>query len=361
MPIECMLYCNNNSGHLNQVYTGFGLLKKRDICKVDVVKGDRYQTVISGDPVLSVVVKIGSNKAKICYDMRDGAAISTKLIENSDFYFKRSYDNSIHKNSKILPFGFNYLAYGDVLEDFSITKLLFDAKHIRTIKNLEHFLINVCRSSRSISRIFNINSGRYNCHFTEFESFPNLSESNSIILFTRTWDPSLAKNSDLSDERNYINQMRADCIRILRKEFGPDFKGGFYRDKYSIEKYPDCVVADRSAINRRNYIKNVKNATICISSMGLEKSNGWRIAEYIALSKAIVSEKLYYEVPGNFNNNTNYLEFTDAESCLGGVYSLYHDYEKRVKMMKNNFIYYNQHMRPDVIVMNSLLIAFGEL
>jgi hypothetical protein len=51
--------------------------------------------------------------------------------------------------------------------------------------------------------------------------------------------------------------------------------------------------------------------------MGLYESNGWKLGEYVAGSKAIVSEHLHYDAPGNFSPEQNYLEFNSADEMCG--------------------------------------------
>lgn len=359
MPIDCTIHCNNNASHLIQLYTGFGLLNKSGVCRVSLDISPKYVTLISGDPVLQVRLRAGHKSLLLVYDMRDGSAIKAEALAVADYYFKRSYSSVIHTDARIMPFGFNYPAYGDEFKDFSVTRLLHDALHVRNIGQLKSCLISACRTSTLISRFLNISSGRLNCHFTAFEALPDLSTANKIILFTRTWDPALARNAAYADERSSMNAMRANCIRKLKDAFGDRFLGGIYRDEYALKNFPDCVVKEQSQTNRKIYLANIRQAPICVATTGLDKSNGWRLAEYIAMSRAIVSEKLHYQVPGNFAAGVNYLEFSDPDSCVAAVDQLTRDYEKRVTLMFNNFNYYNAYMRPDILILNSLKKALG--
>jgi len=59
--------------------------------------------------------------------------------------------------------------------------------------------------------------------------------------------------------------------------------------------------------NRRNYLEVMKQSDICISSMGLHQSIGWKTGEYIAASKAIINESFHYKVVGDFQIGKNYL------------------------------------------------------
>ena len=61
------------------------------------------------------------------------------------------------------------------------------------------------------------------------------------------------------------------------------------------------------------FLNIVKSSDICIATTGLHKSIGWKFGEYIAASRAIITEPLYYEIPGELKRGSNYLEFRNVE------------------------------------------------
>jgi len=147
--------------------------------------------------------------------------------------------------------------------------------------------------------------------------------------------------------------MRANCIYKLRHEFGNLFIGGLAPSVDALKNYPDCVV-DRKIITKKSYLKLLKNSTICIATEGLFGSNGWKLGEYIAGAKAIVTEKLRHEVPGEFKKGVNYLEFSSPDQCLECVQTLINNPKMRYQMMKENYSYYNNFLRPDILILNSI-------
>ena len=151
--------------------------------------------------------------------------------------------------------------------------------------------------------------------------------------------------------------MRARCIELLRKEFGAHFTGGFKNTNYAVNNYKNVLLNDDILSSKANYIKLMKDHPICIATTGLHGSIGWKLAEYVAFSRAIGSERLNYSVPGNFDKNVNYLEFDTAEQCVEKAVKLFTDEDLRFEMMRNNNKYYHSNLRPDVLVNNTLKIA----
>ena len=104
----------------------------------------------------------------------------------------------------------------------------------------------------------------------------------------------------------------------------------------------------------------VKSSDICIATTGLHKSIGWKFGEYVAASRAIVTEKLHYEIPGDFKSGINYLEFSSEDELVHSIKKLIEDKCLRYEMMKNNHNYYLEYVRPDKLIMNTLTQVIQE-
>jgi hypothetical protein len=143
---------------------------------------------------------------------------------------------------------------------------------------------------------------------------------------------------------------------LLKDSLGPRFTGGFSASRFTQENYADLVVAADST-SQQNYLRTLRAFPICVASTGLHGSTGWKLAEYVAFSKAILSERLLYDTPGTFEPPANYIEFTSAEECLNGAVRLIEDTALRQQIMQNNAAYYRAYVRPDALVRNALTTA----
>ena len=155
-----------------------------------------------------------------------------------------------------------------------------------------------------------------------------------------------------------INDVRAGCIRALREKFGERFFGGAVPDEFARKNFPDCLVSDPEITRFGNYIRKMQQFPIGIATTGLHNSIGWKFAEYIAFSHAVVSEKLHYEAPG-LMKDTHYLEFTTPGECVEAVGRLMDNRQMRTEMMFANHRYYENYLRPDKLVWNALEIALN--
>ena len=197
----------------------------------------------------------------------------------------------------------------------------------------------------------------------EFESIPtyNINSRPKVIFCTRLWNPNGEPtegniSGTLSEERKLINNLRIETIQKLKSLLGDDFVGGISNTDYARREYPEFIIDDYIT-KKKNYLKIMKNSDICIGSMGLHESIGWKTGEYIASSKAIINEGFKYDVTGEFRDGENYLSFTTSDECINHVKNLIKNPNRILDMQIKNYIYYNKYLRPDMQVLNSILKA----
>ncbi|MBF8149561.1 hypothetical protein ITJ86_06605 [Winogradskyella sp. F6397] len=329
------------SRHLSHIYDGFEKLRKFGVIETTLIPATTNQT----KPLLNVMV---NNKYRVIYDTLDGFNwINGSIDENldyfsknieADFYFKRSFNNQIldhaPKNCKVFPLGlyFPFKSEGK-----------YPTRFYEKFKGL-------LKENLIISKYYNKTS------FTnkDFEYYPIPNRENKILFLTQLWNPDDVKLEHLKLERKLINENRIDCIKALRKEFGKDFFGGLQHNSYRVSDL-DSLMLPFSMTKREAFLQTVKRHNICIATAGLHNSIGAKFGEYIAASRAIITEPIEYTLPGDFENNKNYLMFFDKYELIENIHSLLRSEDKLVDMMRRNYQYYNNYLRSDSLVLNTLL------
>jgi len=323
--------------HISQIITGFLMLREQG-WDVEVID----QSKDSSNPFFDLPVALAEYRGKkLVYDLWDGYQNPEgmkKGLSVSDLYFKRSFDEKRNvalfpaEAGKIRPLGFNY--------------------HVTCRDNPinEPILHDVAK------RLLGRAPERY---FTPevFEEEPKKSTGPARILFlTQLWDtddPNLSAEDNR--ERQRINESRIQIIRALRQRFGENFVGGLNDTNSHLSQVlaPDLIV-DRRLTERRRYLQTVHSCDICIGTMGLYESIGWKTGEYVAAGKAIVNERFHFDPGGGFREGTNYLSFDTPEQCIQAVEALATDPEKRFSMQLANSRYYGRYLRPDQLVLRTL-------
>lgn len=358
---KCHLVCRSSSEYLTQLFAGFGNLHAKNIIHLSYEKAENYVPGVNKHPRLRMIL---NNSIKVFYDMRDINEWYEEDLEWCDFYFKRSYDAELVARygyvDKIFPYGFNYPVYSSY--DSAYRRILYSISSLPSYHSkadIRQITEQIVRANKLLSKITGRENGRENCAVENYEDIPHFEKQPIINFFTRLWDPSETPDQYKGDAGE-VNQMRVECVKKLRQEFGDLFMGGIVATPYALNHFREYVV-DKELTIKKNYLKLLKEATICVTTLGVVGSNGWKMGELIAASKAIVCEKRRYQVPGNFANNRNYLEFSTADECVEQVHFLMDNPEKNYEMMVNNLQYYHLYLKPDMLIWNTLKVIFDRL
>lgn len=333
------------SPHLMQVYAGFFDLQKKGI--VDLHIYPKKNSNIR-ESIISATV---NGKYSVVYDALDGICwIPEDRQQNLlyfqkqctvDFYFKRSFDKELldyaPAGCKVFPLGLNY--------------------PFRPEKNLL-FLYPTAKGK--IRYFFESNNWvRKALHkpmyvyAKDFEHYPLRHNEDKILFIARLWNPKEATTEEAREERHQMNQLRVEYIQACKRHFGRLFTGGLTADSFT-NKYHSAWVLPARLTDRHAYLTCMKEHSICIATAGLHSSIPWKVGEFVAASRAIVSEPLHFDVPGNFAPDRNYLMFENSDQLLLQIERLLKNKDQLLRLMQHNFQYYHNFLRPDMLVLNSL-------
>ena len=327
--------------HLSQVLTGFTMLARQKKLKIRIEDHSLDESI----PHRSVMALVSYRGKTLAYDMLDGYQHEDAIryyLEHCDYYFKRSF--SEEKNDalgllwqgRMFPLGFNYHVS---CRNHPIDKP-FWKEAIKELLGIEHNMFS-------------------NTYFTpdKFEKTSRPHKIPQVLFLTRLWGIDPQMPPELRDERKYINQTRIEIIRKLREMDGEiRFIGGLPDTDLAQNMAPDLIMPP-SLTDRRKYLKCLSKSDICIGTMGLFESIGWKTGEYVASGKAIINERMHYCVPGDFIQGQNYLEFGTANQCLEAVRYLVSNPQMIAKLKCANHEYYQNYLRPDIMIANSLKIV----
>lgn len=347
--LTCTLLPHAVSEHLQQIYTGYVELARRGL--VDL-KQSVARNEAGGIGRTLLRVRLG-NGSLLAYDMHDGEAVDAKVLATVDHYFKRSYSAKAAaqlgpSGAKVHPLGLNYHVFPNGSDLLALRRSL-------ALRDRRESVRALLRALRAMDAV------RFVERLDAMAALPAVGDPPRVLFMARTWDPDAALDGSAqrAADRRAINDMRAECIRALRSAFGDDFYGGFSHTAYAQRHYADCLVPDGAQASKDRYLGLLRSHAICVATTGLHGSIGWKFAEYVAFSKAIVSERLNYEVPGDLAEGTNYLCFDSPEACVAQARRLYDDAPLRTRMMTANARYYDAFVRPDALVLNSILTALA--
>ncbi len=339
------LICSSSGEHLSQIYSGFALLAARGLARVTLRRSTNYDGGCEGAILRAVI-----DGNRVVYDTRDHASFPPEDLEWATHYFKRSFlpsrVQSSGRSAIIKPLGLNYSVYAP--GDWWCRRAWWSAVSARPA-NARGALQRIAGLTPGISRV--TAPGRANSSVTAFEQSPEF-PGERVLLLTRTWDPGRAVGEQ-AEMRAAMNTTRAEGIRLLRRELGPVFIGGLAPWPSAIRDFPDLVV-DPKLTKKGAYLRTMRSSSICITSQGLLGTNGWRLAEYVAGSRAVVNERLQHVVPGQFLDGVNFLSYSSPQELATQVHRLLEDDDLRYQARMANRAYYQTYVRPDALIERTL-------
>ena len=184
---------------------------------------------------------------------------------------------------------------------------------------------------------------------------PNTVEDDNYLFFLST----LWYNADWNDNDNNLNTPRYNIIKTLKSFDWLNFEGGFIphqkrsnRRGYvsSTEKYKDAIYCgDRLSIFK--YIDKIQHSFAVINTPAVAHCFGWKLAEYLAMGKAIISLPLVNDLPYPLEHGEN-IHFIDGStnSLESALQKLSTDKEYRFKLSKGARAYWERYCAPVKVI-----------
>jgi hypothetical protein len=225
------------------------------------------------------------------------------------------------------------------------------ALHRAGLHSWGHWLKSAARAA-GLDRV--LGSHLFTPRMHDLEALPAPQARPRVLFLAEAWDPAQALTDASAQERVATNDMRAACMRGLKQTLGAEATCGFRATPFAKAAFPNLVVSDARLASKPNYLALVREHPICIASHGLHQSTGWKFAEYLSMSRAIVAEPLQTKLPGSIQPGVNYLEFASAAQCVEQVERFMAQPLLRAKMMLANRIYYLSQLRPCALVSQAI-------
>jgi len=256
--IECWFGENVDLFHLGRTLAGLYELPHTP------VKLRRVDWITN--PLCAVLLYDG---LKIAIELSDHSDLwDLQLLERCDVYAKRDINphlTTAHPH-KIIPFGLNWACHSKRSAVAVLTAIAG----------------TLPRASKS--RFREIYRYLVTPHWSFFEHRPTDPVDQAILFQTRVWE----ENSASGDES--VNEQRIELLRALKREFGSRVLGGVVPTPFARKVYPD-LITDQPC-RQPQYIRWAKKPLIGIYFRGLFGSVAFKMAEFLAASKCIVSEPI---------------------------------------------------------------------
>src|SRR6478752_6643278 len=266
-PIQCRLFYQAASPHLQQLYTGFFMLRERGLIRLSQERRQTKTEYVGRGSHLrggshAHLDAVVDGSVRIHFDTHDIREVATAELDHCDFYFKRSYSTAVNaelppnQRRKILPLGLNYRVLPSAVDLLAIGRALRLRGATRT------HVRSVLRQAVDVHSVFG-----FEPRVDAMESPPDFTLDPKVLFLVAAYDPNddPDRSADSVEDRISINETRARCIRLLRQALGPRFTGGFATSPFTCKQYGD-LVAPESVTAQPNYLAILRSHPICVAT-----------------------------------------------------------------------------------------------
>jgi hypothetical protein len=155
-------------------------------------------------------------------------------------------------------------------------------------------------------------------------------------------------NDKWNNNDDKVNQARANFIRACKSIEILKFEGGLVPQKgrSSQEKFEDCIYDNQ--VSMKTWLNKTKKSSIVFNTPAFWDCNGWKLGEYLALGKAIVSTPLRNDLPEPLSHGGN-VHFVDnsTDSIRESILFILNNDNYRTKLENGAYHYWQKYGTPE--------------
>lgn len=278
----------------------------------------------------AALVEKGNEELKIIIDAYDSPRIMHELAHWSDVYGKVNYSEMsipVEFSKKVIPIG---PSFGVKIWNFP--QLIY------------HLIFNYLDAR---SRIF-MKDNFFKNYWRQFKRLPekryqkkNLTKDNYVYFISSLWQ-----------KESRLNHSRAKFITACKNIDHINFEGGFApRSDHKTLGYEKLIA---SRINLKDYLKRIEKSLLVFNTPAVENCHGWKLGEFLALGKAIISTEIPNRLPKELVANKHIYSLKKNEYIENAILKIKADTSLRSTLENNARKYYEANLKPEVVIKSLL-------
>lgn len=195
-------------------------------------------------------------------------------------------------------------------------------------KNVKHYFGKIYKTNKN-----RLPYSEYSNHIA--------SDDNYVFFCSTLWYNDPYNHNDIG-----VNLRRANFIKACKSIHKINFEGGFVADvSSSKEKFEDLLTSE---ISFSDWIAKTKKSTLVFNTPAFWDCHGWKLGEYLALGKCILSTPLSNDLPAPLLHGVHihYVE-SDIDSICDSITYIISHKDYRLKLEKNAKAYWEKYGAPE--------------
>lgn len=185
---------------------------------------------------------------------------------------------------------------------------------------------------------------------------PKLEEytTNENAVSTSEKEPYVFMIATLWNENEGMTETNLQRKKFIEfcKDANCNFEGGFYNSNENQENsdYYTFSFSKRYSVN--NYVKKTKLSEFVFNTPAVHNCHGWKLGEYLAMGKAIISTPLSNELPVNLVHKKDIHIIIDDKELKEAIAKLSFDDAYKLELKQNSKEYYDNYSNPISVIKN---------
>lgn len=250
---------------------------------------------------MAFVIVDDEHISKVVIDFRDKQSVKEDAYDWCDVYAKINFskvhtDIRFHNKMKSMPPGFGIKIWGVYGSFFNCISNLLKCS-FSPISSIKTHLGNYYHQFRR-PRI------------DDYMNTNNNYEKNSIFLIATLW----SHKNCLTTTNVYRRTFVGTC-----KSLGVDFEGGFF----AISSHPQYEEFEHLVFTKRykalEYVSKTKKSLFVFNTAAVHDCHGWKLGEYLAMGKAIISTPLTNNLPEELIHGKNIHFINNSDELIEAI------------------------------------------
>ena len=176
----------------------------------------------------------------------------------------------------------------------------------------------------------------------EYRSKQNKPTKNFVFMIGTLWQP--------DPHTKKTNANRKAFIKLCKANEQIHFEGGLYTKNTSEHprEYADFVIDNQYSIV--DYVEKTKQSMFVFNTPAVHQCHGWKLAEFLALGKAIISTPFLNEFPSPLTHQCHIHFVHSDEELKESIDYLANNEEYVDELSQNANAYFEEHMTPAKVI-----------
>jgi hypothetical protein len=280
-----------------------------------------------------VVIMPDDSIKKIIIDFRDKTTVKESAYKWSDYYAKINFnpdstDKRYHNKMILIPPAFGIRIWNFWETIYYCFSNLIRCKFLPIVPFRDYFRDYKKQYKRPNLDYFLIAGSK----FTRSEPY--------VYFNSRLWPHQNCLEGTNVHRKNFIEICRTVC----------NFEGGFFssEDHPQFYEYKDVITLKEDT---NSYFEKTKLSRFVFNTPAVHECHGWKLGEFLAMGKAIISTPLYNKIPGDLVHGKDIHFITNENELKSAINLLIKDDAYRNQLEAGAAKYYSKYANPRSVIM----------